>query len=626
MYKKSFLQPILFGLIAILFVSCDKDFNELGTDIVGEDHFGFEKNTDVTVIAHNQKLGPIASNNLPVNALGFYNNPAFGTTQANFVTQVELPTFNPTFNNTDAEDYGDLATVLDSVVLDIPYFKTFIKKTDEVSTYRLDSIYGSPDSKFKLSLYQSNYFLRDLDPNQEFTEQQAFYTDEDNTIESNRLNVLLNNAPQSGKNADGHENNAFFFDKKEQIALSTNDDGEEVVTRTAPSMRLHLDKAFFNTLIIDPAAQAHLGDQATFKNFFRGIYFKVENGAPGHMALLNFKGGKITLYYNEDKKKTTTPVTFERVNKTFVLNLTGNTVSLLQNSAENANYLTAANSPAEAEKLYLKGGQGSIAILDLFGDPAASDYDTYGYTVYKNAGGDPIDENDQIVPLDANGDPLVNHYLIYKRVNSPNGIADQLDELRFPAHLTAQEDPGQIFHSIKNRWMINEANLTFNIVTGDMQNAAAIEPIRIFLYDLTNKKVVVDYTFDGITNPIFPKFNKGMFGGILLDENGRVLKQRNDDENTGGVYTYKGSKYKIRITNHIRNLIKNDSTNVRLGVSVTESIANIGFSKLRTPNSNTSGVPTMSVMSPLGTILYGTSPIVPDDKKLKLEIYFTKPN
>ena len=278
-------------------------------------------------------------------------------------------------------------------------------------------------------------------------------------------------------------------------------------------------------------------------------------------------------------------------------------MSLLENT-DNPTYLSGANNPAEAEKLYLKGGQGSIAILDLFGDPTASDYDTYGYTVYKNAGGDPIDEEGQIVPLDANGDPLVNHYLIYKRVNSPNGIADQLDELRFPAHLTPADDPGQIFRSVKNRWMINEASLTFNIVTGDMQDATTIEPGRIFLYDLTNKKVVVDYTYDNITNPLFPKLNKGMFGGILLDENGRVLKQRNDDENTGGVYTYKGSKYKIRITNHIRNLIKNDSTNVRLGVSVTESIANIGFSKLRTPNSNTKGAPTMSVMSPLGTILF----------------------
>ena len=122
MYKKSFLRPILIvGLITIIFASCDKDFNELGTDIVGDDHFGFDVDSTLTVKAYNQKLGPIASNNLPINPLGFYSNPAFGTTQANFVTQVELSTLNPVFNNT---------AVIDSVILDIPYFKTLKTNTN----------------------------------------------------------------------------------------------------------------------------------------------------------------------------------------------------------------------------------------------------------------------------------------------------------------------------------------------------------------------------------------------------------------------------------------------------------------------------------------------------------------
>ena len=174
MYKKSFLRPILIvGLITIIFASCDKDFNELGTDIVGDDHFGFDVDSTLTVKGYNQKLGPIASNNLPINALGFYSNPAFGTTTANFVTQVELSTLNPVFNNTNTELYVDLP-VIDSVIMDIPYFKTLTKTVVESeirkNTYRLDSIYGEKpydqttatlNSKFKLSVYQSNYFLRD---------------------------------------------------------------------------------------------------------------------------------------------------------------------------------------------------------------------------------------------------------------------------------------------------------------------------------------------------------------------------------------------------------------------------------------------------------------------------------
>ncbi|MFN3968928.1 DUF4270 domain-containing protein [Flavobacterium sp.] len=549
MFKKSYVQKILFGLIALsLFAACDKDFNELGTDIVGDDHFGFERYTDASVKAYNQKLGPISSNNLPINPLGFYSNPAFGTTQANFVTQVELDSENPTFNNVDPEDYDVDPTEIDSIILDIPYFST-LKSTDEagLKVYELDSIYGPENSKFSLSIYQSNYFLRDLDPNQSFAEPQLFYTDKDAEINAHKIPLLLNDAPLSGDNADGHENTQFYFDKREHKTVALNDDDEEVETRTAPSMRLHLNKSVFTNLLLN-APSGQLVNNNVFKNYFRGLYFKVENGNPGQMAMINFLGGKITVYYNEDKETVTNGIpTYEREFKTLVMNLTGNTVSMLNNSNENTDYLSAtANNTDEASKLYLKGGQGSIAVIDIFG-PDADD----------------------------------------------NGIADEVEVIK------------------ANGWLINEANLTFYVDRTAMSDPKTIEPTRIFLYDLNNNRILVDYTYDFSTNSTYPKFNRYVHGGILELE---------DVDNGRGI------KYKIRLTNHVRNLISNDSTNVRLGLSVTESINNVGFSKLRTANSTTDSAPNMSVLSPLGTVLYGTNPAVPDDKKIKLEIYYTKPD
>jgi len=560
MFKKSLVQYVLFGLIiASIFTSCDKGYNELGTNIVGGDHFGFERDTGATVKSYNQKLGPIASNNLPINPLGFYYNPVFGTTQANFVTQVEMATTNPTFNNTDAEEYDVNPTVLDSVVLEIPYFKTQ-KSVEEVTvngvkekrtTYELDSIYGVDESKFKLSVYQSNYFLRELDPAQSLGETQLFYTDKDAEINNNKIPVLLNDLPTSDtRNSDGHENAQFYFDKREHKTTAPNETagGEDVVTRTPPSMRLHLNKTIFSNLILT-APSGQLANNSVFKNYFRGLYFKVENGNPGNMANINFRGGKITLYYNEDKKKTATGgvITYERVNKTFALNLTGNTVSLLDNSNESTDYLTATNnSTQEASKLYLKGGQGSMAVIDIFGPDADN-----------------------------------------------NGTADEVEAIK------------------ANGWLINEANLIFYVDKNAMSDSRTIEPNRIFLYDLTNKKVLADYIYDFTSNSANPKLNKSIFGGII---------QKEDVDNGRGL------KYKIRITNHVRNLIKNDSTNVRLGLSVTESINNVGLSKLKTSNSYSTSAPTMSLASPLGTILYGSSPVVPDDKRLKLEIYYTKPD
>jgi hypothetical protein len=46
---------------------------------------------------------------------------------------------------------------------------------------------------------------------------------------------------------------------------------------------------------------------------------------------------------------------------------------------------------------------------------------------------------------------------------------------------------------------------------------------------------------------------------------------------------------------------------------------------LRTSSAAISQAPRASVMNPLGTIIYGGTSTVPEDKRLKLEIYYTKP-
>lgn len=561
MFKKSFFQSILFVLIPIVsLVSCDKDFNEIGADIVGDDHFTFEKYTGATVKSYNQKIGAVSSNNLAINQLGFYDNPPFGTTQANFVTQVELSVSDPKFNNVDPENYDVLPTVLDSVVLEVPYFST-IKSVEEVqvngkterrTTYELDSIYGVEGSKFKLSVYQSNYYLRNLDPNESLGQVQLFYSDQNTEIDNNKIPVLLNDLPTSDpRNADGRENTQFYFDKREHKTVTFEEDGVTPInTRSRPSMRLHLRNDVFNAAILN-APSGQLANNNVFKNFFRGIYFKTESlGNPGNMASLNFKEGKITLYYNEDTKKTSSQgdITYERTNKSYVLNLNGNTINLLNNSNENQDYLNATllNNSQEASQLFIKGGQGSIAVIDVFG---------------------PDSDN--------------------------NGIADEIEVIK------------------ANRWLINEASLTFYIDKQAMSDGRTIEPNRIFLYDLTNNQPIIDYNRDLSNSTINPKFNKINYGGVIEKEN---------------VANGRGTRYKIRITNHLRNLITRDSTNVRLGLSVTENINNIGFSRLKVGNTVTNRVPSMSVMSPLGTILFGSNPSVPEEKRLKLEIYYTKPN
>lgn len=518
MYNNFFKKILLVACVVFLY-SCDKDYNSIGGELIGENHFDFAKYTS-NVVAYNQKIGPIQSNNLNVNALGIFDNSAFGTTTASFATQIVLESINPTIGKNP---------VIESVVLTIPYFST-LKSTDANGdrTYELDSIQGPVDGKIMLSVYESGYFMRDLDPAGSFQETQKYYTNQNADFDNVKVGSRLNNSTSIA------QNDAFFFSTAE-FKTTTTTDGKDVTTRVAPEMRLDLNATFFKTKIIDASASGKLVTNDVFKEYFRGLYFKVEKSgnSPSNMALLDFKKGKITVKYKEDTSDTDAT----RVEKSIVLNLTGNTVSLLEQSNTNTAYANATttaniNTTLGDEKLFLKGGEGSMAILEIF-------------------------------------------------------KGDELKTIR------------------ESGWLINEANLVFHLDATTLGSAP--KPNRIYLYDFNNNRPIVDYS-DGstVTNE---KNGKLVFGGILN-------KDKSDD-----------NTYKVRITNHVRNLIKNaDSTNVKLGVVITEDINTFNSYKLRTASSTISQAPKASVMSPLGAVLYGSKATVADDKRLKLEIYYTKPN
>ncbi len=568
MRNNSFFKIILIAITVVFFTSCDKDFNTIGGDLVNDNNFGLERSLH-EVISYNQKIGPVQSNNLPVNALGVYSDPVFGTTEASFATQVVLATVNPTIGTNP---------IVESVTLNIPYFShvdlDVPTKADGSSTYILDSIYGTANvnGEIKLSVYENGYYMRDLDPLTGFLEPQKFYTNQASDFESAKVPTRLNNDLIAVS-----QNDKFFFDPAPYKETTTVDE-EETVTWTRPEMRLSLDKARFQEKIIDASASGKLASNDVFKNHFKGLYFKVEKlgSTPGRLAMMDFKSGTITIKYEEDgfERITKPDGSIElkpiRVDKSLVLNLTGNTVSLLSNT--NASAYDVATTPANVntvsgdDKLYLKGGEGAMAVLNLFGDTDVRGYDADG-----------------------------------NRTEVSNNVPDQLDDLRNPEG--------------KKKLLINEANLVFHVDETTMGSNTL--PKRVYLYDLTNSTTVVDYLFDGTTGT-------NAKNGLLI-YSGLLNTIKTEDETT-----YR--TYKIRITNHIRSLINNkDSTNVKLGVVVTENINNSAMNKLRSSLTWPDGtvfnkVPQASVMSPLGVVFYGGTTNVPEDKKLKLEIYYTKPN
>ncbi|WP_366186085.1 DUF4270 domain-containing protein [Flavobacterium ovatum] len=518
MYSKSFLKKVLIICSIVFLYSCDKDYNSIGGDLIGGNHFDYAKYPS-EVVAYNQKLTAIQSNNQTINPLGIYEDPDFGTTTANFVTQLSLVTVSPTIG---------VSPIVESVVLSIPYFvdnTQTVANSNGGNDYVLDSIYGDVNAKLKLSVFRSGYFLRNLDPIGGFVDAQKYYTDQNSVFNNVKVDARLNDDV-----VDVGQNDAFFFDKT-QHSVTTIVDGVSTVTYSVPAMSLKLNKTYFQNKIVDAVASGKLASNDVFRDYFRGLYFQVEKSGANtsNLAMLNFAGGTITINFKEGE-------TGARVDNSIVLNLTGNSVSLLEQSDTKTKYSTttnAANATLGDSRLYVKGGEGAMSVVTLF-------------------------------------------------------------------------DRGDLATIKGNGWLVNEANLIFYVDNSSF--TGVYKPQRLYLYDYTNHRPLVDYYYD-VTSGTTSKNGKTTYGGMLTkDASGNSI-------------------YKFRITNHVRNLIQKDSTNIKLGLVVTENINNITSAKLKTTNSTQA--PQASVMNPLGIVLFGNNIPMGDpnyDKRVKLEIYYTKPN
>jgi hypothetical protein len=92
----------------------------------------------------------------------------------------------------------------------------------------LDSIYGPSDAKIMLSVFESGYFMRDLDPAGGFQQAQKYYTNQnsDFSVKVSRLN----------NSSDASQNDSFVFSAA-QYKFTTNR-WKGCNYRVAPGMRL----------------------------------------------------------------------------------------------------------------------------------------------------------------------------------------------------------------------------------------------------------------------------------------------------------------------------------------------------------------------------------------------------
>jgi len=541
--KFSFLKILL---IALIFTSCEKDFVSFDSEVVNSDNaINFSTNIiEYGLTSKSEMVNPVQTNNLPSFLLGSYDHPQFGRSNSSFVGQMVPSEYN--------HDFGD-NVVLDSVVLTIPYYSRGINTSEEGDiTYEIDSVYG--DSPIRISVYRNNFFFRTFDPFSDFDTSQSYYSNGSLSVEE-----LIDSGQLQGELLFEIDD---FIPSADQINLTQIDTAGSpyVAQRIAPALRFKLNNPnenFWESNFFENEGNQVLTNESNFKDFFRGLYIKVESNSDGSMMLFNFASSntKLTIHYTSDNTNIgsdTGPIDEIEANQhEYVMNFSGNLINLFDNeTVVDVGLLDQTNGN---ENIYLRGGEGIISTIDLFsGTIIGSD-------------GEEISEFD-----------------LFK-----DFFYDEISD-----------EPIRI---------INEAYIEFFVNQGFSNND---EPERIYLYNYEQNSALIDYFLDQSVSSLTINAKINHLEPLVRDSL--------DDD--------KGIKYKIRITEHLNNLILRDSTNAKLALGVISDVASVQNFKILGDNSESENKSLASgvILSPKGTILHGnlSSDI---EKRPRIKIYYTEP-
>ena len=592
-------------LISLVFISCNKDYKTVGLNLI--DNNTFRTNLEeIPLSVKMRNIPPYVSNVVQTFQIGEYNDNIYGSSKVSFLSQVNFEDPNLVFgdyaqSNEDNPD-GNISRIqenetIKNVFLDIPFFTNIddddndgviniydIDSTDPYSDsdgdgvsdadesnlgqnpldedtdgdgildgedtesinpyagrtlYELDSLIGNPEATFKLKVSELDYFLRPYDPDSNFEKFQKYYSN--NTLPENFSGYTLFDSEIK------IDSNELVFYNEDDPETEEDDESEVVKERLSPRIRVDLDHDFFQTKFLDIEGSQEISNLDNFKLYFKGLVLEAYDFSDPLLMILNFNEAEIKVVYEYQKYNTqdttddTSDDTVDTEEADFLFKLNGIKLNSFKHDAYPGYvYSAIADTITNPERVYLKGGQGIMAEIELFKDD--------------------------------------------------NGV-DVLEEIR------------------SKEWLVNEANISIYIDKEMLSSSGGIiEPSRLYLYDLVNKAPIIDYFVDNSAGQKSYQ-NKVIHGGII---------ELDDDKN--------GLMYKIRISEHIKNVVRKDSTNVKLGLVVSSDINNTINIEVK-DSEYMLFTPLSSAINPLGTVLIGPSPSAENfDKRMKLNLFYTEVN
>ena len=160
-------------------------------------------------------------------------------------------------------------------------------------------------------------------------------------------------------------------------------------------------------------------------------------------------------------------------------------------------------------------------------------------------------------------------------------------------------DAAELYALRNNNWLINQANLRFYVDENEMAGIPESEqPQRMFLYKYDYHQPITDL------NNVLENGGQIDLATLLDVYDGRL----SEDTVTGKKY------YEFNITRHIKNVLRKDSSNVRIGVRLVSDLGGFlsNINKLEDPDA----------YIPFGTVVKGNTAT---EDPVELRIYYTKP-
>jgi hypothetical protein len=593
-----------------MFISCNKDYYSVGIDLF-EQEFQNLKSETFPIFSYQESLEKVQTNNLSNVHLGSFNDDVFGNTHSSFISQLDVSLLQIFGDyNQVQENEGSLDDIrvineeetLTAVYLDLPFFNNT----------------NDSDGDGVIDLYDS-------DP-------QNIESDSDGDGLSDIIefeagtNPLSNDSDGDGI-LDPNDTDSSSYNVEQQVY-----EIDSVFGNRSAEFDLKVYELTYYLSTLDPAnnfesSKAYFSDDDFYE---QGFY-----GKTLHDDSVNLNFDEIPVFYTEDDPATEedelsqvnfyetprlrVPLNVNFFQRTFI-NLEGS--EKFVNQANFNNFFKGLIVRAEnfTDDLYM--------MLDISNSRIVLEYDYNSYNIngtYNDVSDDTIETKkaSSVIPL---GGVTINIYdhenfdpKILAEVNtSAKNLPSEkiyLNGSKFISKLKLFSNDNSVSDELKSFMskdvLINEANIVLHLDEEMSKSNSKTLPERLYIYSYDNGSPIEDYnkdfSIDYTTTSL--NMNKFTFGGLL---------QYDSNDNP--------TSYKFNITNHVSNIVRNDSLNIDLGLTTMSNIDDVFTLKNGyLPNMKKILLPSSSLSFPFPVSLFGSSPDESNlSKRLKLEILYTE--